>query len=194
MIGMLIRKTEPYQKWPSSHPLRDRPDGASATGGTRPDGDRLRPLLGWEHVDQDRQGRWHDERAAEAHQRPTGDELPHLARHGGQRSAGEEQHQAGLQRPLTTEAVADRSRGEEQTGEDERVDRHDPLQLRGGGRQVTRQRRDRHVQARVPDEDDEQAQTEHPERVPATIVDVLSGGIAHPGTITTCLPLCTCVI
>ena len=78
--------------------------------------------------------------------------------------------QPELQRALATEAIAERAGGEQQPGEHERVAGHDPLELRLGGVQLLRERRDRDVEARVADEDDQQAEAQHRERPPAPVV------------------------
>ena len=87
--------------------------------------------------------------------------------------ADEEQHQPELQRALAPVPVAERAGREQQPGEHERVDGDDPLQLRLGRVQLARQRRDRDVEARVADEDDQQAQAEHRERPPPPVVQRL---------------------
>ena len=84
--------------------------------------------------------------------------------------ADEEQHQPELQRALAPEAVAERAGREQQAGEHERVARDDPLQLRLGRVELARERRDRDVEARVADEDDQQAEAQHRERPPAPVV------------------------
>ena len=130
MIGTLTRKTDPYQKWPSSQPLATGPMAPAPPVDAGPDGDRLGPLLGPEDVDQDRQRRRHDERGGGPHQGAAGDQLPHRSRGGRERRPDEEPDQAELQRALAAEAVADRAGGEQQAGEHERVGRDDPLELR----------------------------------------------------------------
>ena len=81
--------------------------------------------------------------------------------------------EAELQRALAAEAVAERAGREQQAGEHERVDGDDPLQLRLGGVQLARQRGDRDVEARVADEDDQQAQAQDGEGPPAPRVGLV---------------------
>ena len=69
------------------------------------------------------------------------DELPHLGRLGRERGTDEEADQPELQRALATEPVAERAGREQQAGEHERVRGDDPLQLRGGGVELARERR-----------------------------------------------------
>ena len=96
-----------------------------------------------------------------------------------ERGGDEEADQPELQRTLASEPVTERAGREQQAREHERVGGDDPLQLRGRRVQVARQRRDRDVEARVPDEDDEQAQAEDGEGPPALVVGgvVLGGGV-----------------
>jgi len=128
-----------------------------------------------EDVDDDRERRRHDERAGGAHDRTAGDDLPHLGGERRQAGTDEEEHETELERALAPEAVAERAGREEQTGEDERIDGDDPLQLGLGRVQLARQGGDRDVEARVADEDDQEAQAQHREREPAPIVAGLDG-------------------
>ena len=118
--------------------------------------------------------------AADAHDRPARDELPHRGRHATRaRAPTRNSSEAELQRALAAEAVAERAGREQQAGEHERVDGDDPLELRLGGVQLARQRRDRDVEARVADEDDQQAQAEHGEGPPAAVVERLVGRVGR---------------
>ena len=73
-------------------------------------------------------------------------------------------------RALAPEPVAERAGREQEAGEDERVRRHDPLELRLGCTEVAREGGERHVEARVAGEDDEEAEAEDAERPPAPLV------------------------
>ena len=111
----------------------DRADGHGETGEAGPDGDRPAPLAGIaEHVGQDRQRRRHDQRAADAHERPAGDQVDGRRRQRRRGRADGEQHDADLQGALAAEAVAEAARREQQAGEDERVGVDDPLDLAVG--------------------------------------------------------------
>ena len=57
----------------------ERPEGAAETGDAGPGADGLAPLVGGEEVGDDRQRGRHDQRAADAHERPGGDQLARRA-------------------------------------------------------------------------------------------------------------------
>ncbi len=76
------------------------------------------------------------------------------------RSEPEDDH-AELERAAAAEAVAERAGREQQAREHERVRVDDPLQLAVGRVEVADERRDRDIEDRVVDDDDEQAQVEH---------------------------------
>ena len=67
MIGTLTRKTEPYQKWPSSQPLATGPIAPAAPVTLAQIAIALVRSCGGEDVDEDRQRRRHDERGGRAH-------------------------------------------------------------------------------------------------------------------------------
>jgi hypothetical protein len=112
----------------------------------RPDPDRLAALLAREHVRDDRQRRRHDQRAADAHHRADGDQLVRALDDEHAQAAAAEQREAGLERVLAAEAVAERAHRQEQVGEDEHVGVDDPPQRRRRGVEVLLQARQRHVQ------------------------------------------------
>jgi hypothetical protein len=85
-----------------------------------------------------------------------------------------EDHEPELEEALPPEPVAERSHREQQPGEDHDVGVDDPLQGGGGGTELPLQRRDRDVDDRVIDDDDQQAHREHYQGPPATPVDVVS--------------------
>ena len=164
------------------------PDGDPQPGHGRPHADGLRPLPGvGEDVGQDRQGRGHDGGAADAHHRPGADEH---ARRAGERRGGRteaEDGQAHLEGAAAPEAVRQHAGGQEQAGEHQHVRVDDPLLLARRGSQVLDERGEGHVEDRVVDPDDEQAQAEHRERPPAATVDggsrSGSGGKGHESTV-----------
>src|SRR5438552_2088241 len=88
-----------------------------------------------------------------------------------------------------TEPVAEGAGREQQAGEHERVGGDDPLQLRGRGVELARQRRDRDVEARVADEHDQQAQAQDAERPPAPVVQTSCfGRAAHSRVLPVVVP------
>ena len=172
MIGTFTRNTEPYQKWPSRKPLATGPSAPAAPvmlaqiaiAFGRSCGGKMLMMI--DSVD------GMIERGGTAHHRAASDELAHRCRRRREERADEEQCEPDLQRALATEAIAERAGREEQAREHERVDRHDPLQLRLGRVQVAGQRRDGDVQARVAHEHDEQAQAQHGQGPPASCVEL----------------------
>ena len=85
--------------------------------------------------------------------------------------------QAGLQRALAAEAVAERGGGEQQPGEDQPVGVDDPLDLGVRGAEAALvdrllQRRQGHVEHGVADDDDDQRGAQDGEGLPPTGVDV----------------------
>ena len=86
-IGRFTQNTELHEKWRSSTPPITGPSATPRPEKPGPDGDRPTAFLRVaEHVGQDRQRRRHDQRAADAHQRPGGDQL---RRRTGQRDSTE---------------------------------------------------------------------------------------------------------
>ena len=168
MIGTFTRNTEPYQKWPSSQPLATGPIAPAAPAVGGPDRDRLRALVGREHVHEDRQRRRHDQRGRRAHQR-RGTRSAATSRATPTRAPShEEADEPELQRALAAEAVAERA-GRRTAGRRTRASRRrrPTAAATSVACELARERRDRDVEARVADEDDEQAQAEDDERPPA---------------------------
>lgn len=89
----------------------DRDGEADAAG---PDADGLGLLVPLEDVHEDGEGRGHDERGAEAHDGPVGDELARGAGEGGEGGADAEDGDAEEQHLLAAEAVAEQAGGEEE--------------------------------------------------------------------------------
>ncbi len=111
-------------------------DGAGGDGEadhTGPDADGLGLLRGLEDVHDDREGGGQDEGAAEAHHGAEGDELPGGVRQRGQYGSHTEHGHAEEQHLLAAEPITEQTRGEEQSGEDQRVGVDRPLQLALGG-------------------------------------------------------------
>ena len=87
-----------------------------------------------------------------------------------------EQHESHHQGRLAPEAVTERTRGQQQTGEHDGVGVDDPLQLRAIGAELADDRRERDVEDRVVDADHHQRQAQHAERPPASTVDAVGAG------------------
>ena len=138
--------------------------------GRGPDPDRLRPLRAGEDVRDDRQGRRHDQRAADAHERAAcaiswfadpasadrTEPVPKMRR-------------PDLQRRAAAELVAEAAHREQQPGEHERVGVDHPLQLAVRGRQLADDAGERHVEDRVVEDDHQQAEAQHPEDQPPSL-------------------------
>jgi hypothetical protein len=169
------RDVEPEDRAPRE-PLQEQAadEGAepdSDAGDGRPDADRLSALLAREHVDDDRQGRGHDHRAADAHEGAQGDELIGVLGERGEDARNAEDAEPRLQRTLAAEPIPQRAHREEHACEREQIRVDDPLQRRAGGLEVRLQTRQRDVQDRVVQSDDEQAERQHAERLPTVGVD-----------------------
>ena len=142
-IGTLTRNTEPHQKCSSSQPPSDGPRATPrpATPAQIADGLRPAPRVG-EDVGEDRQGGRHDQRAADAHDGPGGDQLVGGARpRRPQHEPTPKITRPSDQRAVAAEAVAEAAGGEQQAGEHERVGVDDPLQLAGRRRRRSVARR-----------------------------------------------------
>jgi hypothetical protein len=164
----LTRKTEYQSKYSSD---ADR-------GRAGPDADRLGALLAREDVGDDRQRRRHDQRPADAHDGADRDELGGgLDEEDGEAREAEERD-AGLQRALAAEAVAEGPEREQQAGEGDEVGVDHPLQRRAGGAEVLLQRRERDVEDGVVEPDDHEAQGKDAEGLPASFICEGSGHAA----------------
>ncbi len=151
----------------------DQAECAAAAGDAGPDADRLGPFVGGEAVDEDAQRGRHDQRAADAHHRTSGDHLRRrVGDERGVRRGDTEHDDARLHEALAAESVAQGAGGEEHAGEDQRVGVDHPLLLAVGEAECLGHLRQRHVQRRVADDDDQQAGAQHPEDHPPAPVDV----------------------
>ena len=130
-IGTLTMNTEPHQKCSSRMPPVIGPRPIAERRHAGPDADGLAPLARvGEDVRDDREGRRHDERAADAHERAGDDQRRRPNGASAESSEPDaEQRQADGEEPVATEAVAEASGGEQQAREHERVGVDDPLQL-----------------------------------------------------------------
>ncbi len=166
----LMRKIEPHQKFSSSSAADHAAHRHADTGEAGPDRDRPRPLVGREHVGQDRQRRRHHERGADAHHRTGPDHRARRARHHREQRRRTEHDQPAVEREPSTVAVTQAAGGEQQAGEHEAVGVDDPLQRARAGVEVAGQRRQRHVEAGVRHHDHHEADAQHAEGPPAALV------------------------
>ena len=134
-----------------AHRARSRPDG---------NGPAALPRIGIERGDRGERG-GHDQGAARTHARACGDQLPGRARHRCHQRRGAEERETCEQRQPAAPPIAERSEEEQKTGEDDRIGRRDPLQLRIGGAELRLNRRQGHVDDRVVDADEEQRKAQH---------------------------------
>ena len=173
MIGTLTKNTAPQEKCSRRKPLAIGPRAAPAPEMPAQMAMALCPLLRREDVGEDRQGGGHDEGGAEAHHGSSDDDALGGVEEGREEAAGEEHEQPDLQRALAAVPVADGAGGEQEPGEHQGVGVDHPLELRAGGIELAGQRGQRHVEAGVAHDDDDQAGAEHRQRPPAPAVDVL---------------------
>jgi hypothetical protein len=87
-------------------PADDGPKDDAQPGHPSPDADGPAPLLGREQVGDDRQGGGHDQRRADPHGRPGGDQDRGGAGQGRRCRARHEDQQAGVEGQLAAEPVA----------------------------------------------------------------------------------------
>jgi len=99
----------------------DRADGHAEADRAGPHADGAAALARVEDVGDDRQGRGHDRRGAEAHEGTGPDELVRGAGVGRDERGDAEQRETDGQRDAAAEAVGQDAGGEEQAGEDEGV-------------------------------------------------------------------------
>ena len=175
---------EPVQK----QAAEERPEADADRGHRRPDADRLRAFLTREDVRDDREGRRHDQRSADAHDCSKGDQLAGGADGDDGHARPGEHDEPGQERSLAPEPIAKGSGREQEAGEREEVGVHHPLERRPGGVKVMLQGRQCDVEDRVVEPDDHQAQREHAEGLPSPGVDrAVHGGAVCVGS-HRCLP------
>jgi hypothetical protein len=172
------RPVEPLEQ----QPARERPQPDAEGGQGCPDPDRLAALLGREDVGDDRQRRRHDHRRADSHQGAHGYQLPGGV--GDQRTEAREaeDRDARLESAFAAEAVPERAEDQQEAGEDEEIGVDHPLQPGRGRVELLLKRRERNIQDRVVEPDDDQAEREHAERLPAHRVDLCSWSDVHDGS------------
>ena len=124
---------EPLQQHPT-HQGADRATDREA-GDPHRDGDRSLPWV-QEHVADQRQRRGSQGRSGDPQQRPGGDQHARAGRVGGDQRGSPEGGGADQQQPAPADAVAQGAHGDQQPGDQEAVDVHDPQQLGAAGRQV----------------------------------------------------------
>src|SRR5690606_16487854 len=118
-------------------PAHDRSDGGAGGGGRAPDADGETAFARVvEEVADQREGGRHEGRSGDAEQGPRDDQHLGAGGVGVEHGDGAERGGAHEEDPLASDAVAEAAHGDEQTGDDERVDVPDPEQLAAGGREV----------------------------------------------------------
>ena len=151
-------------------PGEDRTDGAAGTGEADPDRDRPGALLRWEHRDDQREGRRHQQRGTDpAHGSPC-DDLARRTTETADERAGREHHEASEGGALATEAIADGAGREKEAGEHERVGVDDPLQLGRAGTEVLLDPRERGVEPRHRHDDHDEGEAQDGEEEPTPVV------------------------
>jgi hypothetical protein len=124
---------------------------------------RVAPLLGREHVRDDRERRRHHERRPDADHRPQPDEGRRVVHeHGGGRGRAEDD-EPDEEDALPTVTVAERARGQQEPCEDERVRVDDPLQLALARAGAAREVGERDVEGRDGRHDHHQREAHHAE-------------------------------
>ena len=156
----------------TTHDTTHRDTDAGETG---PDCDRPRPLLGREHVGQDRQRRRHHEGRTDAHHRVCADHRTRRARQRREQRRRTEHDQAAVEREPSSVAVTERTCGQQQAGEHQGVGVDDPLQATRPRVEVLGQGGQRHVEAGVGHHDHHEADAQHAERPPTALVLPLAG-------------------
>jgi hypothetical protein len=171
-------------------PARRRADRQADGRGAGPHADGPAPLAGvGEHVGDDRQGGRHDERPADAHDRPEGDQRPGGPAERRERGAEAEGCEPEGERPVAAEAVAQAAGGEQQSGEDQDVGVDHPLQVAVGRPEAALGGRpgeggQGHVEDAVVDDDDDEAEAQDGQRQPAPAIDKVGVElpVAHGGS------------
>jgi hypothetical protein len=140
----------------------DRTDGDAESGDAGPRRDGAGPLARvGENVDEDRQGRGHDERSTESLQPAQRDQRIRGGHPGtGERSDAEDDETED-EATFAAETIAGVTRDQQEAREHDRVSVDDPLQLTRRRTDVAHERRQRDVHDGAVDPDDEQGQAEH---------------------------------
>ena len=154
-------------------------DGQRQGADAGPGADRLAALVRREGVGDDREGRRHHERGADALRGAPGDE-PGLALREPDEGAREaEDDDAEEEHPPAAEDVAQAPAGDEQHGEAQRVGVDGPFEAADRRVQVLLDRRQRDVHDRVVEHDHEQREAHRAEGPPAAVV--VGDGVANAG-------------
>ena len=168
--GAIAKKMLVQLNCSSSQPPTIGPSAIAMPAGRAPEADRAGALapLG-EHVRDQREGGGEDHRGAETHEAAGDDQL---AGGVGEASgdAGDSEHaQAGEQKSLAAEAVAEAAAGQQQRREHQAVGVDDPLQLRVRRMQLANQRRERDVDDRDVEVDHKRCQQQRDENQGAAL-------------------------
>jgi hypothetical protein len=168
----LTRNTELQSNHFSSRPPKNgpRPMPTAANADQMPIA--FARSLAREDVGDDREGRGHDQRAADAHQDADGDQLVRGVDDEHAQARAAEQQEAELERPLAAEPVAEGAHREQQPGEGQQVGVDHPLERRAGGVELLLEARQGDVQDRVVEPDDQEAQGQDGERLPPPCIDL----------------------
>ena len=167
--GTLTMNTDPHQKCSSSQPPVTGPSATlSPAVAAQIEMAAARSRGSGEDVDEQGERGGEDQRRTDAHQRPRADQLVGVGGEGAEPTEQPEPGHADQQRPFAAEAVAEAAGGEQETGEDERVGVDDPLQLGGGGAELTHERGQGDVDDRAVEGDDEHGEAEDAEHQPPT--------------------------
>ncbi len=158
----------------------DRAERDPDAAGARPEADRALPDSGLvEHIRDDGQRRRHDQRGADAHAGPGGDQHAYRTGERGPGRPGRERSQPGQERPFPADPVGQAARHQQQPGEHDHVRIDDPLQRAGGGVQVSDERGEGDVQDGVVQRDHQQRDAQHGERDPAPGGRVARAGVGR---------------
>ena len=171
--GTLIQKTADQSTCSTSTPPRTGPM-ASAGRDAGPDADGRAELLAREGRDDDREGQRVHQRPADALAGAERDEPLDARRQGAGDGHGREDHEADQEHVLAAEAVAQLAAEHDQHGERQDVGVDRPLELRRGRVEIALDRGQRHVDDRVVEHDEEEAEAHRGQRQP--LVPLGAGG------------------
>ena len=134
----------------------DRAEGDGEAADGAPGTERDTAPLGGDGGTQDGEREGHDDRRAEALERPRRDQRFDAVREGGTRGGEREDREADREEPAAAEAVTERGTGQQQHGEGERVGVDGPLEALERGVQVVADHGQRHRHDEVVEGDHQQ--------------------------------------
>ena len=172
------RHVDPEDRRPGvvlqQQPADDRPERDADRGAAGPDRDGPALLRRREDDLDDRQGRRHDQRRADAHADTGGDEGVDGRRQRRHHRGGAEHDQAESEQAPAAEPVPEPAGEQQEPAEGQGVGVDRPLQVRPGRAQVALQRRQRDVEDQRVQADDDQAQDQYGQDPPAPRVPDLT--------------------